>query len=423
MKKILSLVITQTVLLSCIASVSADSEITVKLNGTKIIFDQPPIIQNDRTLVPMRAIFEAMGCTVDWDGQFQIIDVWKDYEQIMTLWVNDTDMWTLKENDFITLDVPPQIINDRTLVPLRAISESMGAEVEWDGSTRTVNIYYSRTSYYPQAECNHINTIEATVAGFGNFEDTGSSTIHKVVEYVETVCEDCGYTIDTNERERTEPHNFENNICVDCGYKKQSSCPHTDTEDVIVIDAREYENTGSSSVHKVTDEILVYCNDCGEQTDTKYKKTEKPHNFENNVCVDCGYANSNESNDFVSKPSQPSSSSVVSDYVDGAFMYITIPSGKSIIVPNNSSGTLKIQTDGVSNAMEEKENGTFTVKTYSEKDRKDSITIAKNSKATIQNSGYSDLIVSIPAEYASYQETSDKVYETDIKATRGIALT
>lgn len=411
MNKLLSLLITLSTLLSSVVSVYADSEITVNLNGAKITFDQPPIIQNDRTLVPMRAIFEALGCLVFWDEEDRSVEAWQGGVYIMTLWVNDYNM-KLGNSDYITLDVPPTIINDRTLVPLRAISESMGAEVEWNGTTRTVDIAYNRTSYYPQAECNHTNTIEATLAGIKDFENTGSSTTHKIIEYVETVCEDCGDTIDTKEKERTEAHNFEDNVCVDCGYKKKISCSHSNTHDVIMIDAREYENTGSSSTHKVIDEVEVYCDDCDEQIDTKYKKSDKPHNFENGICTDCGYKKSIENDNTYTRPSTPVSSGNVSDYIDGAFMYITVPYGKNIKIPNTSNGNLKIQMDGIYNCMECRENGTFSVGSYNEKDKKGSISIAKNSDAIIQNSGYDDLIVSIPAEYAEYQETSDKVYTT-----------
>ena len=112
-------------------------DIKVLLNDREIEFDQPPIIKDDRTLVPMRAIFEAMGCEVIWDDG--TIDVWKDDENIMTLWIDDPEMWLPSGN--IILDVPPQIVNDRTLVPVRAISESMGARVEWDGDSRIVKIF------------------------------------------------------------------------------------------------------------------------------------------------------------------------------------------------------------------------------------------------------------------------------------------
>ncbi len=113
------------------------SDITVTLNGQSISFDQPPIIIDDRTLVPLRAIFEAMGATVNW------------YQDTMTvvsrrggitvslqlgyniMYVNDKE---------VMLDVPPKILNNRTLVPVRAISEAFGADVDWDNSSRTVII-------------------------------------------------------------------------------------------------------------------------------------------------------------------------------------------------------------------------------------------------------------------------------------------
>ncbi len=120
----------------------SSEKVIVKLNDDEISFDQPPLIYNDRTLVPMRAIFEAMGCEVVWnDG---VINVYKDDENIMTLWVNTREMWL--PSGSVTLDVAPMVINDRTLVPVRAITESMGAKVEWDGDLKIVYISYSETT-------------------------------------------------------------------------------------------------------------------------------------------------------------------------------------------------------------------------------------------------------------------------------------
>lgn len=85
-----------------------------------------------------------MGCKVDWDGNFQQVDVFKDGESIMTLWIDDDKMWTA--NGYKILDVPARVINNRTLVPVRAISESMGADVDWDGRTQTVIITLDEAS-------------------------------------------------------------------------------------------------------------------------------------------------------------------------------------------------------------------------------------------------------------------------------------
>lgn len=286
MKKLLSLLITLSMLLSSVVSVNADSEITVNLNGKKITFDQPPIIQNDRTLVPMRKIFEAMDCEVEWDDE-GIINIWKNGENIMFLRIGGYGMWVPGRT--VELDVPPIIVNDRTLVPVRAISESMGAEVIWDGDTRTVDIYYSEISIGNDTDCEHLNTTDATLIDVKDYKNTGSATTHKVINFIDTVCNDCGQLLNTTQREKEEPHNFVNNVCIDCGYEKQSNCSHSSTKDVISIDERECENTGSSTTHKVTDKVIVYCNDCDEQVNIKYMKSEKSHNFEDDICVDCGY--------------------------------------------------------------------------------------------------------------------------------------
>ncbi len=112
-------------------------KITVTLNGDEIAFDQPPVIVNDRTLVPLRAIFEALGAEVDWDGDTRTVTATKADTQIK-MTISKSEM--LKNSESITLDVPPQIVNDRTLVPVRAIAESFDCDVDWNGDTRTVII-------------------------------------------------------------------------------------------------------------------------------------------------------------------------------------------------------------------------------------------------------------------------------------------
>lgn len=117
--------------------VSSDSDITVNLDGKSVSFDVAPQIINDRTMVPMRAIFEAMGADVEWDEASRTItSVKADTTIKMTI---DDDKMYVNDNE-ITLDSSPVIIDDRTLVPVRAIAEAFGAAVEWDGDTKTVDI-------------------------------------------------------------------------------------------------------------------------------------------------------------------------------------------------------------------------------------------------------------------------------------------
>ena len=107
--------------------------IPVYVNGVQIDFDQQPIIQNDRALVPLRGIFEALGADVYWDSASRsIISSKNGTNLIMTIGRN-----TMYKNGVAQyLDVPPQIINDRTMVPVRVIAESFDCDVLWnsDGS-------------------------------------------------------------------------------------------------------------------------------------------------------------------------------------------------------------------------------------------------------------------------------------------------
>ena len=116
-----------------------DDNVTVTLNGQAISFDQPPIIVDSRTLVPLRAIFEAMGAEVEWIQASQTVTAAKD-DIAISLQIGSNKLY--KNGEVIELDVPAQVVNERTLVPVRAISEAFGAEVDWDNDTRTVIIAY-----------------------------------------------------------------------------------------------------------------------------------------------------------------------------------------------------------------------------------------------------------------------------------------
>ncbi len=101
--------------------------------------DQEPVIVDGRTLVPVRGLFENsfFNCTVEWDEETRTAIISNGIDVIeIPIGVNVI----YKNNESITIDVPAQIINDRTMLPLRAISEAFGLIVEWDEETRTVLI-------------------------------------------------------------------------------------------------------------------------------------------------------------------------------------------------------------------------------------------------------------------------------------------
>lgn len=118
-------------------SLNPPAEIMVSVNKRLLTFDQAPVIVDDRTLVPLRVIFEALGAVVDWEPTTRTVTARRG--EINISLVVDTNIIKKNGTD-IEIDVPAQIIGDRTMVPVRAISESLGASVDWDPATRTVLI-------------------------------------------------------------------------------------------------------------------------------------------------------------------------------------------------------------------------------------------------------------------------------------------
>lgn len=113
------------------------NQISVYLNGQKLQFDVHPVKHDGRVLVPMRAIFEALGATVAWDGGSQRI-TGRLNETEVVLRINDNRATV--NNALVSIDVPAKLINGRTLVPLRFVGESLGASVEWDSAAQSVKI-------------------------------------------------------------------------------------------------------------------------------------------------------------------------------------------------------------------------------------------------------------------------------------------
>ena len=127
--KMISLLAAATMTAASVSAVADAPEVSVRLNGGLLNFDVPPQIINERTMVPLRAIFEALGATVDWDQATETVTSVRDDVTIkMTIGKN-----VIYINDKATeLDVAPLIIDERTLVPVRAIAEGFGASVDWD---------------------------------------------------------------------------------------------------------------------------------------------------------------------------------------------------------------------------------------------------------------------------------------------------
>lgn len=103
---------------------------------TEILFDeQEPIIAADTTLLPIRSIAEFYGWNVTWDGDAREVKITDDIRTV-TIPVDKRNIFV--DNKYVSIDVPSMVLNDKTLVPVRAVSEALGLNVEWIGETSTV---------------------------------------------------------------------------------------------------------------------------------------------------------------------------------------------------------------------------------------------------------------------------------------------
>lgn len=113
------------------------------LNGKEVECEPSPMIINDRTFIPVRALFTDMGARVSWDGEERTVTVeYQSTEIKMTI----DDKTAIVNNTAVGLDAAPAIINDRTLIPVRFVSEALGLTVSWDGEKRRVDVYYDEKS-------------------------------------------------------------------------------------------------------------------------------------------------------------------------------------------------------------------------------------------------------------------------------------
>ena len=137
-KAIILLICFVMIMSSAIAlNVYANDDIKVVIDNQNQSYDQMPVIVSDRTLVPLRGIFEALGANVDWQDETKTI-IGSKGDKTIVLQVGNTT--ASMNNNKVTLDVPPTIINSRTMVPVRFVSEALGANVDWVADTRTVVI-------------------------------------------------------------------------------------------------------------------------------------------------------------------------------------------------------------------------------------------------------------------------------------------
>ena len=113
--------------------------IAVEIDGEAVVFaGQQPMVVEGRVLVPVRGIFEKLGYAVDWDKTRQTA-VLHNEENTVAITVGELSFTT--NGDAFALAVPAQVVNGRTMLPFRALLESVGCGVVWDGGRRAVLVY------------------------------------------------------------------------------------------------------------------------------------------------------------------------------------------------------------------------------------------------------------------------------------------
>ena len=114
-----------------------DDAIKIYVNGEQISTDTNPVLVNDRTMVPIRAIAEKLGYSVTWFADTETVSMQKGSD-LVQLSIDSKSMYHNSYN--IIIDVAPLIYDDRTYLPVRAVAEAMGCKVDWNGSERAVYI-------------------------------------------------------------------------------------------------------------------------------------------------------------------------------------------------------------------------------------------------------------------------------------------
>jgi len=207
----------------------------IKFNGKNLPTDSPPVIKSGRTLVPVRVISESLGADVDLDKTARKVTVTKN-GSVIELTVNKTEV--LKNGaKFAELEVPAQVIEGRTMVPVRFVSEALGANVSWDQAAKTVVVTFEekRDGMTPEElmlKCNEAMQKYNTYKFKGNAEIKVSA--------------------------QEAPEDFSTNMTIDGSYRKTGDKAEVYVKETVEIPGIEGSTPDSMNVEVYTDGINIY---------------------------------------------------------------------------------------------------------------------------------------------------------------------
>ena len=158
MKKIITVL---ALALAITSAAGAESNVSIKINGTDFDVQTEPVILNDIVMLPMREIFESFGAKVYWEAQTKTVTAVADGSIIMMQIGNEK---LLKPGEEYDMETAPVVINDRTMIPLSAVSSSFDTEVNWDKDTNIVYINNKEEKAIPVTiEIENFGTMSAEV--------------------------------------------------------------------------------------------------------------------------------------------------------------------------------------------------------------------------------------------------------------------
>jgi hypothetical protein len=137
---------TRTIVISVLSTKLIQMQVGAKaalVNGQSIALQMAPIIKNGVTLVPLRFVAETFGITPVWDGVFQIIDLPLGTR---TVRLQVGQRFAAVDGKRVALEAAPVMLGGVTMVPLRFIADTLGADTQWEAATRTIIIVYPRAS-------------------------------------------------------------------------------------------------------------------------------------------------------------------------------------------------------------------------------------------------------------------------------------
>ena len=169
-----------------ISGYAANNQVKVNVDGKAVSFDVPPQIINERTMVPIRAIFESLGATVNWDDSTKTAHATDgNFNVSLTLY----EKYIVVNNKKKEMDTSAIMINDRILAPVRYVAESFGCTVLWEDSSQIAHIFSpdSTSEFYPYSNVPSLTMQSGLVADSisADFDvDNLGSDIYTYVYYI-----------------------------------------------------------------------------------------------------------------------------------------------------------------------------------------------------------------------------------------------